>query len=291
MDQFQPKKAPKDRTLEPSELLQIPLEQDTVQRYMKLKRKKRLESDRTTVYCPRQWCQGPARTSKSKPDQGEESQELEETEEHRIYDPNGPQEKLPPPAERLAICEDCNFAFCKVCKASWHGEYYVCFPRSQFELTAEERASEDYMKLHTQPCPTCDARAQKTHGCNHMICFKCDTHFCYLCGAYLDKANPYQHYNTVKSGCYMRLWELEGGDDGEFGHGFGGGVNGLPLDLDDDEEDEPPPVPVAAQLVPHAPVVPFGPPGPPAPAIRPARGRDPGLQRFLRMARDDEEDE
>ncbi|KAF6223276.1 hypothetical protein HO133_000118 [Letharia lupina] len=298
-DQIQPKKGPKDSTLEPSELLQIPLEQDTVQRYIKLKRKKRLESDKRTVYCPRQWCQGPARTSKSKPDPGEETESTDETEEPRTYDRNAPPEKLPPPAERLAICEDCNFAFCKVCKASWHGEYFTCFPRSQFELTAEEKASEDYMKLHTQPCPTCDARAQKTHGCNHMICFKCDTHFCYLCGAYLDKANPYQHYNTVKSGCYMRLWELERGDDGEFGLGFGGGLDGLPFDVDDDEDedDDPAPVPVAAvaaqfvPLAPLAPPVPFGPPRPQPPAIRPARGRDPGLQRFLMMARDDEEDE
>ena len=293
-DQIQPMKGPKDRTLEPSELLQIPLEEDTVHRYIKLKRKKRLESDRTTVYCPRQWCQGPARTSKSKSDQGEGIEETEETVEPETYDRNAPQEKLPPPAERLAICEDCNFAFCKVCKASWHGEYFVCFPRSQFELTVEERASEDYMKLHTQPCPTCDARAQKTHGCNHMICFKCDTHFCYLCGAYLDKTNPYQHYNTVKSGCYMRLWELEGGDDGEFGHGFGGGVDGLPLDFDGDEDDDPapaPPVPAAVPLAPPAPIVPFALPRPQAPANRPVRGRDPGLQRFLRMARDDEEDE
>ena len=292
-DQIQPNNGPKDMTLEPSELLKIPLEQDTIQRYIKLKRKKRLESDKTTVFCPRQWCQGPARTSKSKSDQGEETEKRKETEEPQTYDRNAPQEKLPPPAERLAICEDCNFAFCKVCKASWHGEYFVCFPRSQFELTAEEKASEDYMKLHTQPCPTCDARAQKTHGCNHMICFKCDTHFCYLCGAYLDKANPYPHYNTVKSSCYMRLWELEGGDDGNFGHGFAGGANGIPLNFDDEDDDRPP-VPAAAPLVeldPAVPLVPFGPPVAQAIIIRPDRGRNQGLERFLRMARDDQEDE
>ena len=210
--------------------------------------------------------------------------------EPQTYDRNAPQEKLPPPAERLAICEDCNFAFCKVCKASWHGEYFTCFPRSQFELTVEERASEDYMKLHTQPCPTCDARAQKTHGCNHMICFKCDTHFCYLCGAYLDRGNPYQHYNTAKGSCYMRLWELEGGDDGEFGQGFeggaGGGADRLPLDFDfgGDEGGNPAPVPAAA------------PPGHarPEPFVlhnRPARDGEIGLQQFLRMAREDQEDE
>ena len=129
INQNELQKGPKDRTLEPSELLSIPLEQDIVQRYIKLKRKKRLESDRTTVYCPRQWCQGPARTSKSKPDTGQDAEETENAEEEpQTYDSNAPQEKLPPPAERLAICEDCNFAFCKVCKASWHGEYFVRYP-------------------------------------------------------------------------------------------------------------------------------------------------------------------
>lgn len=171
----------RDCTIEPSELLQIPLEQQTVQRYIKLKRKKRLESDRSTVYCPRGWCQGPARTTNRKADLGEGAEEKTPSEEPRTYDRNTNADLLPPPAERLAICEDCTFAFCKVCKASWHGEYFICFPRSQFELTAEEKKSEEYMKLHTQPCPTCDARAQKTHGCNHMICFKCDTHFVRLC--------------------------------------------------------------------------------------------------------------
>lgn len=249
-----------------------------VQRYIKLKRKKRLESDPTTIYCPRQWCQGPARcpNKKSPQEQLEESEANDEPPdpERYRYDRNTNKNLLPPPAERLAICEDCTFAFCQVCKASWHGEFFVCFPRSQFELTAEEQASEDYMKLHTQPCPTCDARAQKTHGCNHMICFKCDTHFCYLCGAYLDKGNPYTHYNKTKSGCYMRLWELEGGDGGEIGQAFiGGGGEGGGGDeggdivdmMDDDLAD-----------------------GAQAGAVRQNHG--PGLRRFLQMVQNDEED-
>lgn len=93
----------------------------------------------------------------------------------------------------------------------------------------------------------------------------------------------------------MRLWELEGGDDGEIGHGFGGGVDGIPLESDDDQDDDdPPPVPVAApgvQIAPVGPIVPVVPPRARAPPVQPARERDPGLQRFLRMARDDEEDE
>ena len=225
----------KDRTLDPSELLQIPISQDQVQRYIKFKRKILLESDRATVYCPRQWCQGPARSKKTQENYDPDSDS--ESEEPQSYNPNANESTLPAPADRLAICEDCSFAFCKVCKASWHGEFFSCFPRKQFELTAEEKASEDYMRLHTTPCPTCDARAQKTMGCNHMICFKCNSHFCYLCSAWLDAGNPYEHFNTPQKPCFMRLWELEGGDGGEVGHGFAGGEGLLNFDDDDSDDD------------------------------------------------------
>ena len=231
-----PKKArrPKDRTLDPSELLQIPLPQDQVQRYVKLKRKKLLESDRNTIYCPRQWCQGAARSKKTQ--ESCDSDSDSGSEEPQSYDPNADDSTLPPPADRLAICEDCLFAFCKVCKASWHGEFFSCFPRKQFELTAEEKASEEYMRLHTTPCPTCDAHAQKTMGCNHMICFKCNSHFCYLCSSWLDAGNPYEHFNTENKPCFMRLWELEAGDGGEVGHGFNGGE--VPINFDDESSDD-----------------------------------------------------
>ncbi|MCJ1399953.1 translation termination inhibitor protein itt1 [Xylographa trunciseda] len=205
-----------DRTLDPSELLQIALDQEIVQRYVKLKRKNMLESDRTTVYCPRQWCQGAARSKKHPKTDNRESRDRSDSEDEDDlagdHDRNSSQEKLPPPSERLAICEDCSFAFCKVCKASWHGEFAVCFPRKQYELTAEEKASEEYLKKHSTACPTCAARCQKTMGCNHMICFKCNSHFCYLCSAWLDENNPYKHFNTLWTPCYMRLWELEEGD-------------------------------------------------------------------------------
>lgn len=312
-----------DKTLDPSELLQIPLEQETVQRYVKLKRKKMLESDRKTVYCPRQWCQGAARSKKypktSDFSQPAASDSEDDVEEPQTYDKNANEDTLPPPSERLAVCEDCAFAFCKVCKAGWHGEFARCFPRRKYELTAEEKASEDYMKLHTTPCPTCGARAQKTYGCNHMICFKCNTHFCYLCSTWLDASNPYIHFNTAKSPCCMRLWELEGDDGGEgVGLGFGGGLvpAGQALELVDladesDAEDErvvpvaqpappPPPPPRAAWRAPLRNVLPAARArhaGPAAGLTEPVAqqvARRPlaeGLQRFLRLVERDEEDE
>ncbi|KAH6626207.1 hypothetical protein B0J18DRAFT_134664 [Chaetomium sp. MPI-SDFR-AT-0129] len=241
------KKRKKPRTfINPSELLQIPLDQETVKRYVTLKYKVELESDKNTIYCPRQWCNGAARSKKHKKPQG---LNLAETSDDSASDddddnddndnddnadrPEGEVGSKPykPDDELLAICEECAFAFCSRCHQSWHGEFFRCIPRrDKQELTADELASLEYMRLHSTPCPTCGVPAQKTHGCNHMICSRCQSHFCYLCSSWLDPGNPYQHFNEAPdgriTGCYMRLWELEEGDGDDAGHGFAGGAGG-----------------------------------------------------------------
>lgn len=231
------KKRKKPRTfISPSELLQIPLDQEVVKRYVTLKYKTELESDKNTIYCPRAWCNGAARSKKHKKPEGLELNEASESESESESDDeeastptSGKSKPFKATEQLLAICEDCGFAFCSRCEQSWHGEFVRCYPRRAVnELTAEEQASLEYMKLHTTPCPTCAAPAQKTHGCNHMVCFRCDTHFCYLCSAWLDPVNPYQHFNEMPGGkitsCYMRLWELENGDGDDVGYDFEGGV-------------------------------------------------------------------
>ncbi|KAI4178492.1 MAG: hypothetical protein LQ346_007430 [Caloplaca aetnensis] len=342
----------RDKTLGPSELLQIPLEQSMVQRYIKLKRKNALESDRTTVYCPRPWCQGPARSKKTEAldrnlDGESDDEGPGEPAREGVSHPDG----NIPPAERLAICTECTFAFCKVCKASWHGEFVICDPQRKAQVTDEEKASEEYMRMHTSPCPTCNARCQKTHGCNHMICYKCSSHFCYLCSSWLDSGNPYQHFNDPKKPCHMRLWELEAGDGADVGRGFAGGFgddesdddgqDDNPLedldDVDSDDEAELPRAPIAplanprhrrraqnivvrlppariqAAIARRAGAAPAAVDGvgqgrvaePPVPQPGPANARAPpppppglvrrrpieGMQRFLDLALNDEEDE
>lgn len=229
-------KAGKPKTfVSPSELLQIGLADDMVKRYVDLKYKTELESDKNTIYCPRQWCNGAARSKKHKKplglDFGEHSDA--ESDQEETNEKEGSKFNL---GDLLSVCEDCGFAFCSRCYQSWHGEFFHCAPRRQNgELTEDEKASIEYLKLHTSPCPTCNAPAQKTHGCNHMICSRCDTHFCYLCSSWLDPANPYRHYNQQENGkvtsCYMRLWELEGGDGDDVGLQFAGG-RGLAINDD-----------------------------------------------------------
>ena len=197
--------------LSPSELLQIPLEREMVVRYVNLKHKAELESDKNTIYCPRQWCQGAARSKKHRKPDGFEV--VESDDEGDSDAEEGGKSKFRAGKDLLCVCEDCSFAFCGRCYQGWHGEFTLCVPRTTTgDMTDEDKASMEYLKQHTTPCPTCAAPAQKTHGCNHMICFKCNSHFCYLCSAWLEPGNPYKHFNIENTWCYMRLWEHENGD-------------------------------------------------------------------------------
>ncbi|KAK5702902.1 hypothetical protein LTR97_003848 [Elasticomyces elasticus] len=214
-----------ESTLHPRELLAMGIEEATVRRYVEMKRKKKLESDKTTVWCPRTWCQSAAKSAKYPPIPSDltdyvaddAADDESDTDRTTIAEETGGPTKIASldPTERLAICEKCTFAFCKMCYTGWHGQFARCFPRDPGELSKEEKASYDYIRANTSPCPTCDSPTQKTMGCNHMSCFQCKTHFCYLCSAWLDGANPYQHFNKPGTPCFNMLWEREEGDEGQ----------------------------------------------------------------------------
>lgn len=215
------------RLLHPRELLAMGLEESSVRRMVEMKRKKKREADKMTVYCPRSWCQAPARNVKYPPIPADLNDYVDVSDEDEQNAAAKRKEGNNDPAadQRLVVCEKCNFAFCRTCCASWHGSFVHCYPRDSTELSAEEQASYDYIRKNTSPCPTCNSPTQKTMGCNHMHCFQCSTHFCYLCGAWLDGDNPYWHFNTEGTPCYQRLWELEEGDEGQApgdGRGFAG---------------------------------------------------------------------
>lgn len=220
------KKTKRKRSIQPKELLAMGIQESVVRRYVELKRKKKLEADKNTIYCPRQWCQGIAKRKEYPPipaDLFTYEPEPSSDEEHDGQaksttkgDTNSQGFKISvKPADRLAICEKCQFAFCRVCYGGWHGEFARCHPRDPNELSAEDKASYDWILLHTSPCPTCNSPTQKSVGCNHMKCFQCNTHFCYLCSSWLDGQMPYKHFNTRGTKCFQRLFELRDGDEGQ----------------------------------------------------------------------------
>lgn len=233
-------------TLHPTELLDIPLETSTVQRYIDMKLKKMLESDRTTIYCPRVWCQAPARSAKyakylenksnfaAFPD-SESEDEIDD--DAPVGDENGTEDDGAASIkdeDRLAICSACSYAFCRTCRRVWHGDAVRCrrTAATMTEFSEEDKASLNFIRANTSPCPYCDAPTTKTGGCNHMRCPTCKTHFCYLCSSWLSPTNPFSHFNTVGGSCYQKLWELNNGDEG--GQAAGGtfaetGLRGIEL--------------------------------------------------------------
>lgn len=200
----------KDRLLSPKELLQIPLAREMVERYAKIKRKKKIESDPTIVFCPRSWCQGAMRTKKypkitDVSQMDESDSEAEEAPNEAVQrDTNADATAEPEKrrvglkgSERLAVCEDCKLAFCTMCLASWHGDFVRCEPRDATQLTEEDQASLNYILKNTSPCPYCAVPCQKSYGCNHMTCAQCKTHVTMPLVARFAPCGSYMLTNTV----------------------------------------------------------------------------------------------
>jgi E3 ubiquitin-protein ligase RNF14 len=175
-------KRKKDRLLSPKELLQIPLARETVERFAKIKRKKKMESDPAILYCPRSWCQGAMRsdaypkiTDVSQMDDSDSEAEDDNTtavQQNGATGDSGPQKRAVGVRgmDRLAVCEDCALAFCVVCLASWHGDFVRCEPRDKTQLTEEDQASLNFILKSTSPCAYCSVPCQKTYGCNRKSC-------------------------------------------------------------------------------------------------------------------------
>lgn len=224
------------------ELLRIPIERPTVQRYVNLKRKRKLEADKSTMWCPRKWCQGVAlgnhypKTNIALEEMGSMYEEDVESDPVPIEESIEPADDSEEAAQacasalkereaakerallatRLQICEDCSYAFCRLCNRSWHGDFFDCrarvnIPSERTVLEQEEEASLAFIRNNTTKCPKCETPVQKSEACNHMTCVQCRAHFCYLCSVFLNPMHPYDHFNTRGSFCYQRLWE---GQDG-----------------------------------------------------------------------------
>ncbi|KAA0720480.1 E3 ubiquitin-protein ligase RNF14 [Triplophysa tibetana] len=132
----------------------------------------------------------------------------------------------------MGICPSCRYAFCTLCKRTYHGPS-ICktvyldlrgCECSYLNVTAElvrlvdecededlekecmdETLTEKWLKENCKPCPCCGVQIQKVMGCNKMTCTSCRMFFCWICSTILKKANPYEHFEDQNSpGC--NLW-------------------------------------------------------------------------------------
>ncbi|XP_011404682.1 PREDICTED: probable E3 ubiquitin-protein ligase RNF217 [Amphimedon queenslandica] len=80
-------------------------------------------------------------------------------------------------------CISCNHEWCFKCHAPWHKDI-TCkkFQKGnkQFKQWTKGRSSRGV--ANCQKCPTCFVYIQRSSGCNHMTCNRCETEFCYYCG-------------------------------------------------------------------------------------------------------------
>lgn len=183
-------------------------------RWENLKKKQEIQTDpNTAIICPRNFCQALIKRN---------------------------------PDDNLTICDKCDFAFCAICKRSWHGYFDACrIPEPTIEIIEQYIDGDDltrakieaswgknnmnrkvreyecdldfkeYMEQqNNRECPKCSAPIERAMGCNKITCVVCSTFFCFLCGQKLDKQNPYDHYGSSFSPCYRKLFEHTEIDEG-----------------------------------------------------------------------------
>lgn len=150
------------------------------------------------------------------------------------------------PDSTMGICPSCQYAFCTLCKRSYHGlshcmatadqlrglrdEYLSAsdegkkflekrFGKRIIQRAVEESYSTDWLKDNCKQCPCCGTHVQKVHGCNKMTCSSCHGFFCWVCLGNLSKVNPYSHFNNPNSPCFNQLFqgvEMEEEEEGGF---------------------------------------------------------------------------
>ncbi|CAJ0748225.1 24462_t:CDS:2 [Entrophospora sp. SA101] len=161
------------------------VDKETSDRYSNLVEKQKLETDPSITYCPRKSCQAPVRKGSND--------------------------------DKLCVCPKCSFAFCY-----WHGPSVPCtmyavekitndyiqakgqlkinleirYGKKNLEELVRELKTLKWVKINAQHCPGCKTIIQRSMGCEHMICLRCATHFCYLCGNAISSTAPHQHLNN-----------------------------------------------------------------------------------------------
>jgi len=93
-----------------------------------------------------------------------------------LFDPAGPR----------FDCPKCKKSYCVSCKTNWHFKQRC----EEYKKKKEAQSDEVFFKFANQKnfkkCPQCHFWIEKSEGCNHMKCSRCQTLFCYRCGLRRD---------------------------------------------------------------------------------------------------------
>ena len=101
-------------------------------------------------------------------------------------------------------CVKCSHDWCFRCHAPWH-EALTCkqFQKGDRQFFKWTKEHSNAGIANCQKCPLCRVYIQRSTGCDHMTCNRCDTEFCYKCGdRFLEFPGLGDHYTkTSVLGC------------------------------------------------------------------------------------------
>ena len=108
------------------------------------------------------------------------------------------------PGCTMGICSSCNFAFCTLCRLTYHGvspckvtaeklmdlrnEYLQAdeankrfleqrYGKRVIQKALEEMESKEWLEKNSKSCPCCGTPIEKLDGCNKMTCTGCMQYF------------------------------------------------------------------------------------------------------------------
>ena len=79
--------------------------------------------------------------------------------------------------------------------------------QTQLDMWAKSHRSDNPLQRNAQRCPKCSIYIEKIDGCDHMLCTKCNSKFCYRCGSRMRLPHYIGHdakYSIF--GCKYKLW-------------------------------------------------------------------------------------
>eukprot|EP00727_Mastigamoeba_balamuthi_P011647 m51a1_g7104 putative C-tail anchored protein (332) ;mRNA; r:57949-59059 len=100
----------------------------------------------------------------------------------------------------------CGTVFCFDCGEEWHAGT-TCEKNHERVMRKEDRRTAQWARSHAKKCPKCKVLIEKSEGCNHMTCSRCNYQFCWLCGGrYYD--GHFSRLNAV--GCPGMQYSSDG---------------------------------------------------------------------------------
>ncbi|XP_054260838.1 E3 ubiquitin-protein ligase parkin-like isoform X1 [Macrosteles quadrilineatus] len=99
-----------------------------------------------------------------------------------------------PDCIRITCVNGCGFVFCRLCLQGYHNgdcdsrEQTAAVGSSGYSVDPHragaarwDEASRVTIRVMTKPCPECRTATERDGGCMHMVCTRCNFHWCWVC--------------------------------------------------------------------------------------------------------------